>query len=179
MVQLKSQWHHIHRHQEEHHIEAEGKWVDELPKVIWSHNTVASRTTKFSPFKLLYGEEATTPEEIKFHSWRIEENPHEDLAITIDIIEMVKLQAAANLNKYQDEIRRWKNKKEKPREIKEGDLILQRVLKGKMKGKMNSKWEGPFLVTEMSRPEACRLRTLEGVNDRYSWNKNMLQKYFA
>jgi hypothetical protein len=67
----------------------------------------------------------------------------------------------------------------KPREIKEGDLVLRRVPKGKMKVQMNSIWEGPFLVTEMSRLEACRLRTLEGVNDPYSWNKNMLQKYFV
>ena len=42
-----------------------GKWADELPRVIWSHNTTESRTTKFTPFKLLYGEEAVTPEEIK------------------------------------------------------------------------------------------------------------------
>jgi hypothetical protein len=66
----------------------------------------------------------------------------------------------------------------KLREIKEGDLVLRRVLKGKMKGKMNSKWEGPSLVTEMSRPEAYRLQMLKGVEDPYSWNKNMLQKYF-
>jgi hypothetical protein len=61
------------------------------------------------------------------------------MAATVDIIEMVKLQLAANLNKYQDETRRWKNKKVKPREIKEEDLILRRVPKGKIKGKMNNK----------------------------------------
>jgi hypothetical protein len=81
-----------------------GKWVDELPRVIWSHNIAESRVTKFSPFKLLYGEEAMTPEEIKFSSWRMENTMHEDMAATIDIIEMVKLQQVAeNLNKYQNE----------------------------------------------------------------------------
>ena len=50
-----------------------GKWADELPRVIWSHNTTESRTTKFTPFKLLYGEEAVTPEEIKLKSWRTAE----------------------------------------------------------------------------------------------------------
>jgi hypothetical protein len=40
------------------------KWVDELPKVVWVHNTTVSRSINFSPFKLLYGEEAMTPEEI-------------------------------------------------------------------------------------------------------------------
>ena len=47
-----------------------GKWADELPRVIWSHNTTESRATKFTPFNLLYGEEAVTPEEIKLKSWR-------------------------------------------------------------------------------------------------------------
>jgi len=43
-----------------------GKWVEELPKVVWSHNTTASRTTGFTPFKLLYGEEAMLPEEVRY-----------------------------------------------------------------------------------------------------------------
>jgi transposase InsO family protein len=38
------------------------KWAEELSRVIWSHNTPTSRTTQFSPFKLLYGEEAMLPE---------------------------------------------------------------------------------------------------------------------
>jgi hypothetical protein len=42
-----------------------GKWVDELPKVIRSHNTTVSRATGFTPFRLLFGTEAITPEEIK------------------------------------------------------------------------------------------------------------------
>jgi hypothetical protein len=43
----------------------EGKWVEELPKVVWSHNTTTSRATCFTLFKLLYGEEAMLPEEAK------------------------------------------------------------------------------------------------------------------
>ena len=35
-----------------------GKWVEELPRIVWSHNTTTSRTTGFTPFKLLYREEA-------------------------------------------------------------------------------------------------------------------------
>jgi IS30 family transposase len=45
-----------------------GKWVEELPKVVWSHNTTASRTIGFTPFKLLYGEEVMLQEEIKHES---------------------------------------------------------------------------------------------------------------
>jgi hypothetical protein len=35
-----------------------------------SHNTSVSRATNFTPFKLLFGEEAITLEEIKFKSAR-------------------------------------------------------------------------------------------------------------
>ena len=159
-----------------------GKWADELPRVIWSHNTIESRTTKFTPFKLLYGEESVTPKEIKLKSWRIAEgadNIEEDMKPSIDTIEAGKIQAAINLGKYQEETRRWKNKKVKPRDIKEGDLVLWRNPKAKQKGKMHSKWEGPFIVASMARPEACGLRTLEGTKDLYSWNKDMLQKYYV
>jgi hypothetical protein len=115
-----------------------------------------------------------TPKEIKFHSWKTENATLEDMAVAIDIIETVKLQAAANLTKYQDETRRWKNKKVKPREIKEGDLVLRRIPKEKTKGKMNSKWEGPFLVTEMARPEAHRFRTLDGIDNKSTlYRKNV------
>jgi hypothetical protein len=34
-----------------------GKWAEELPRAVWSHNTSICRVTKFIPFKLLYGEE--------------------------------------------------------------------------------------------------------------------------
>jgi transposase InsO family protein len=42
-----------------------GKWLDELVKVVWSHNTSISRSTGFTPFKLLFGDEAITLEEAK------------------------------------------------------------------------------------------------------------------
>ena len=123
-----------------------GKWVDELPKVIWSHNTTESRATKFTPFMLLYGKEAMTPEELRHGSYRTEA-PDEDIKPTIDTIEAIRTQAAINLGRYQEKTKRWCDKKE-------GDLILRRIPKGKQQGKMHSKWEGLFLVASMARPEA-------------------------
>jgi hypothetical protein len=41
-----------------------------LIKVVWSHNTTISRSTGFTPFKLLFGDEAITPEEAKAGSIR-------------------------------------------------------------------------------------------------------------
>jgi hypothetical protein len=66
-----------------------GKWPDELIKVVWSHNTTASRSTGFTPFKLLLGDEAITPEEAKAGSIRIIASAEDeaDYQVTKDTIE--------------------------------------------------------------------------------------------
>jgi transposase InsO family protein len=79
-----------------------GKWPDELIKVVWSHNTTASRSTGFTPFKLLFSDEAITPEEAKTGLIRTTASA-EDKAyyqITKDTIEGTKLQAIEHINKY-------------------------------------------------------------------------------
>ena len=108
-----------------------------------------------------------TPEELRHESYKTE-SPDEDIKPTIDTIEAIKTQAAINLDRYQEETRRWRNKKVRPRKIKEGDLVHRRIPKSKQQWKMHSKWEGPFLVALMTRPEARRLRTLEGIEETYS-----------
>jgi transposase InsO family protein len=47
-----------------------GRWPDELVKIVWNHDTSVSRSTSFTPFNLLYGDEAVTPEEAKIGSTR-------------------------------------------------------------------------------------------------------------
>jgi hypothetical protein len=76
------------------------KWAEELPRVIWSHNTTTSRTTQFSPFKLLYGEEAMLPEELCLGTWRNTPSGDEDLKDSVQNIEEVRLQAATNTHVF-------------------------------------------------------------------------------
>jgi hypothetical protein len=35
-----------------------GKWVEVMPRAVWSHNTTVCRATNFMPFRLLFGAEA-------------------------------------------------------------------------------------------------------------------------
>jgi hypothetical protein len=80
-----------------------GKWPDELIKVVWSHNTTASRSIGFTPFKLLFGDEAITPEEAKAGSIRTTASAEDeaDYQVTKDTIEETRLQAIEHINKYQ------------------------------------------------------------------------------
>jgi transposase InsO family protein len=76
------------------------KWSEELPRVIWFHNTTTSRTTQFSPFKLLYGEEAMLPKELCLGTWRDAPPSDEALKASVQNIEEARLQAGANLLTY-------------------------------------------------------------------------------
>jgi flagellar biosynthesis regulator FlbT len=106
-----------------------GKWIDELTKVIWSHNTIVSRATGFTPFRLLFGTEAMTLEEIKNESMRVlkgKEIEEVDQRIDKDMIELTILEAAKNIEKYQKETKTWKDRKVVRKDIKTGDLVLKR-----------------------------------------------------
>jgi hypothetical protein len=83
-----------------------GKWVDELPKVIWSHNTTVSRATDFTPFRLLFSTEAMMTEEIKNESMRVlkaKEIEEVDQKLEKDMIELTILETAENIEMYQKE----------------------------------------------------------------------------
>jgi hypothetical protein len=90
-----------------------GKWPHELIKVAWNHNTVVSRSTGFTPFKLLFGDEAITPEEARTGSIRnlASAEDEDDCKITKDTIERTRLQAIYHINKYQAEIVKWRDLK--------------------------------------------------------------------
>jgi hypothetical protein len=90
-----------------------GKWPEELIKVVWSHNTTVSRSIGFTPFKLLFGDEAITPEEAKTGSIRTTASTEDeaDYHVAKDTIEGVRLQAVENINKYQAEIIKWRDRK--------------------------------------------------------------------
>jgi hypothetical protein len=123
-----------------------GKWPDELIKVVWSHNTIVSRSTDFMSFKLLFGDEAITPEEAKTGSIRTTTSTEDEASYHVakDTIEGVRLQAVENINKYQAKTIKWRDRKVQLKNIKPGHLVLRRVANPDIVGKLPLKWEGPF-----------------------------------
>jgi transposase InsO family protein len=103
-----------------------GKWLDELIKLVGNHNTVVSRSTWFTPFKLLFGDEEITPEEARTSSIRTlaSAEDEEDCKITKDTIEGTRLQAIEHINKYQAETVKWRDRKVRLKNIKPGHLVL-------------------------------------------------------
>jgi hypothetical protein len=79
--------------------EKKGKWVEVMPRVVWSHNTTVCRVTNFTPFWLLFGAEAVVPKEIKHQcpctTMEAPSCPNEDEGK--DLLEPERIKAVTNL----------------------------------------------------------------------------------
>jgi hypothetical protein len=156
-----------------------GKWADELSKVIWSHNTAESSTTKFTPFRLLYGAEVMCPEELANESSRVlVGSSRESEEVDKDLVEIDRLDAVQNLLKYQEETRKWRNKKVSLKNIQVGDFVLRRKKNADAVGKFQFAWEGPYMVSSSTRDGTFRLKDEAGVELPHSWNVDNLYKFF-
>jgi transposase InsO family protein len=158
-----------------------GKWPDELIKVVWSHNTTVSRLTGFTPFKLMFGDKAITPKEAKTGSIRTTASAEDeaDSQITKGTIEGTRLQAIEHINKYQDKIIKWRDRKVRLKNIKPGHLVLWRAANPDTLGKLQLEWEGPFLVVSSSRPGSYRLKNMDDNDIPRSWNADELRRYYV
>ncbi len=163
-----------------------GKWPDELIKVVWSHNTILSRSTGFTPFKLLFGDEAITPEEAKAGSIRTVASAEDeaDYSMAKDAIEGIKLQAVENINKYQAKTIKWHDRKVRLKNIRPGHLVLRRVeaKAGSIRTVASAEDEADYSVAKDA-IEGIRLQAVENINkyqaetinwrDRKVWLKNI------
>jgi hypothetical protein len=96
----------------------------------------------------LFGDEAITPEEAKARSIRIvasaEDEAEADYSVEKDAIEGIRLQAVENINKYQAETIKWRDRKVRLKNIEPEHLVLRRVANPETVAKLQLKWEGPF-----------------------------------
>ena len=124
--------------------QSKGKWPVEVPKVIWSHNTSISRATCFSPFNLLYGEEAVMLEEIRFEGIRTTQpfDPHVEAAAK-ETLEIRRIEAANNLATYQKKTQSWRDKNTTPKNLKIEDWVLLRTPRTEQRGKLESNGTDP------------------------------------
>ena len=84
--------------------DAKGKWVEELPHVLWTYRTTPRRSTGETPFSMTYGAEAVIPLESRFPTMKTSSfNPKdndEQLARNLDLIEEKRENAMVQLAHY-------------------------------------------------------------------------------
>jgi hypothetical protein len=156
-----------------------GKWAEQLPEVVWALNTMESRATWFTPFRLMYGAEVMTPQELRHGSLWTNPNVTQDIdeLTAKDFLDGDRVEALDALYKYQAATKSWRDKTITHKEFKEGDLVLIRTTRIESKGKLEPKWEGPFIVKKTSL-NSYRVASQTGTNLEHSWNVHNMRKYY-
>ena len=109
--------------------DAKGKWVEELPHVLWTYITMPRRSTEETPFSMTYGAEAVIPLEIGFPTLRTSSfNPSdndEHLKKNLDLIEEKRENAMVQLAYYQQKLKQGHDSNVKLRPLTPSDLVLR------------------------------------------------------
>ena len=112
--------------------DAKGRWVDELPHVLWTYRTTLGTSIGETPFSMTYGVEAVIPVELGFPTLRtdkfsVEENNHL-LSASLDLVEERKEVAAVKMTHYHQRLKQGYDKGVKLRPLAPGDLVLRKVV---------------------------------------------------
>jgi len=106
-----------------------GRWMKELPAVVWALRTQASRNTGVSSYFMVYGTEALLLSDIAFGSPRVKnfDQSSADIAreLEINCTEEKRLSSCLRTAKYLETIRRYHNRNVKDRSFVGGDLVLK------------------------------------------------------
>ncbi|RVW46275.1 hypothetical protein CK203_096233 [Vitis vinifera] len=104
--------------------QAKGKWVEELPGVLWAYRTTPECPTGNTPFALVYGMDAIIPTEIGLPTIRTEAGKQDDantkLGRNLDWADKVREAASIRMPDYQQRASAHYNRKAKPRSFKNG-----------------------------------------------------------
>jgi hypothetical protein len=99
------------------------------------------------------------PPEIYLESAQVahfnEDNQAEARELDSNLLEEKHNTTLANVQKYQESLKRYYNKSVVPRELDVEDLVLKKDIRIKGKHKFSSLDEGPFIVVDIAAPGAC------------------------
>ena len=162
-----------------------GNWVEYLPEVLWAYRTTQKSATRETPFALAFGTEAVAPVEVGIKSPRIElaleEHNDEALRLNLELLDEKREQVQRRTEEYQRKTARYYNQKVKPRSYIPGDLVLKKLLparKNPTHGKLGLKWEGPYIITRVVRPDNYELQIEEGKILQHIWNAEHLKRFY-
>jgi hypothetical protein len=85
-----------------------------------------------------------------------------------DLIDGDRVFALQALDKYQVQIKAWRDNTVVLREFSEGDLVLVRTTRTESRGKLEPKLEGPYIVKTKMSPSAYQLTTTSGEDLEHS-----------
>ena len=162
-------------------------WDDKLWAALWAYRTAYKVTTQFTPFHLVYGQEAILPIEFEIPSLQvaIDHRLGETESLQTRLIELEALdehRRTAYLNNYAIQVRQksYYDSKIKEKTFIIGDLVLlydSRFFK--FPGKLQTHWLGPYEVIDINPNGSIQLKDFKGTTLPTRINGYRLKVYYT
>ena len=159
-----------------------------LPFSLHGYQTSVRTSTGATPFSLVYGMEAVLPVEIEIPSLRVimetkltEAEWVQNMFDQLNLIEEKRMTSLCHGELYQKRMKKAFDKKVKPREFREGDLVLRKIMSFNIdsRGKWTPNFEGPYIVKKSFSGGALILKTMDGEECPHPMNTDAVKKYFS
>ncbi|GAU48362.1 hypothetical protein TSUD_282430 [Trifolium subterraneum] len=163
-------------------------WHEMLPFALHGYRTSFRTSTGATPFSLVYGMEAVLPVEVEIPSMRVlmetelaEAEWCQNRYDQLNLIEEKCMTALCHGQLYQRRMKRAFDRKVRPREFREGDLVLKKILSFQpdSRGKWTPNYEGPYVVKRAFSGGAMTLATMDGDELPRPVNADAVKKYFV
>ncbi|MCO5602319.1 hypothetical protein L7F22_056449 [Adiantum nelumboides] len=164
------------------------RWDNFLDGAIWAYKTTYRDATQFTPFHLVYGQEALQPIELNIPTIKLtgrQEQSNEEAWIDrlLNLVELEWKREAA-YHCYEKKALQLKDKLNegiKDKEIKEKSLVLRynNALDNRFDAKFERRWEGPFIVKKAFTGGYYQLMDLNGKEHPRKVNGYRLKPYLS
>jgi len=163
-------------------------WHEMLPFALHGYRTSVRTSTGATPFSLVYGMEAVLPFEVKIPSLRVlMETKLEEAEWVqarydqLNLIDEKRLAAICHRQLYQNRMKKAFDKKVRPQELCEGDLVVKKIISVQKdhRGKWMQNYEGPYVVKKVFSRGALILTRMDGEELPLPVNYDVVKKFYV
>jgi hypothetical protein len=163
-------------------------WHEMLLFALHRYHTSVRTSTGATPFSLVYGMEAVHPVEVEIPSMRVlmeaklsEAEWCQSRYDQLNLIEEKRRAALCRGQLYQKRMKQAFDKKVCPREFRDGNLVLKKILSFQpdSRGKWTPNYEGPYVAKRAFSGGAMTLATMDGDELPRPVNADAVKKYFV
>ncbi|MCO5601693.1 hypothetical protein L7F22_055816 [Adiantum nelumboides] len=162
-------------------------WDKHLTAALWAYRTSFKVSTQFTPYHLVYGQEALLPIEVELGSLRVlakeTTSSKEKLEQWILDLQRLELDREAATDYYITQANKKKeqfNNKVKEKKLEEGMLVMRydSGLDLSHSKKFLQRWEGPYIIFKKFKNGSYRLQDLSDKIHKYPVNGWRLKEFF-
>ncbi|MCO5576149.1 hypothetical protein L7F22_029957 [Adiantum nelumboides] len=162
-------------------------WDKHLTAALWAYRTSFKVSTQFTPYHLVYGQEALLPIEVELGSLRVlareTTSSKKKLEQRILDLQRLELDREAAIDYYITQAvkkREQFNNKIKEKKLEKGMLVMRHDSRLDLSHskKFLQRWEGPYFIFKKLKNGSYRLQDLSGKIHKYPINGWRLKEFF-